>query len=69
MHLEGAHSDDLCTVKRADEFNSADAQFALAGFDLVVLHPSGLVRHGAVYPLALHGDRGGDVTHHAINSS
>lgn len=69
MDLEWAQSDDLCRVKGANEFNSTDAQFALAGFDLVVLHPSGLIRHCAVNPLALHRDRGGDVTHHTINNS
>ena len=63
INLEWAHGDDLCAVKSADELIPANAQLALAGLDLMVLHPPGFVGYSTVDPLTLNGDRGGDVTH------
>lgn len=63
IDLEWAHGDDLRAVKRTDELVPADAQLALAGLDLVVLHPPGFIGYSAVDPLTLDGNRGGDVTH------
>jgi hypothetical protein len=61
--LQRLHGDDLRAIKRPDEFIPANAKLALTWFDLVVLHPAGFVSHGAVNPLAMDRDRGGDVAH------
>lgn len=63
VDLERFHGDDLGAVKSPDELIPADAKLAFPGFDLVVLHPPGLIGNGAVNPVALHRNRGGDVAH------
>jgi hypothetical protein len=61
--LQRLHGNDLGTIKGPDKFIPADAQLALTRLYLVVLHSAGLVGHGAVNPVAMDWNRGGDVTH------
>ena len=61
--LKWFHRNDRRIVENADEFIAANAQFAFARLDFVVLHPAGFIGYCAVNPFALHSDRGGDVPH------
>ena len=63
LDLQRFQGNDLCAVKGADKFAAADTEFALAWFDLVVLHSSRFISYCAVNPVAMYRNRGGDVAH------
>lgn len=64
LDLQRPHGYDLRRIKSPNEFIAADAQFALPWLDSVILHSPRLVCHSAINPVALHGDRGGDIAHY-----
>lgn len=67
-YLQGPHGDNLSAVESADEFIATDPQLALAGLDLMVLHSARSVGNGAVNPVAMDRNRGGDVPHGSVIS-
>lgn len=63
MNLNRFHGNDLGAVIRTDKFCPADAQFAYARLDFVILHSPRFIGGGAVHKFIAERYGGWDVPH------
>ena len=61
--LEGVNGKYIGVIVRFDELRAAYAEFTLARFDTMILHPSGRVCSCAVQVAELQCDRRGNIPH------